>query len=236
MALLEEFQAVYEVIIQSIKELFGKHSQKIKYKKQILSVCLILAVLGFSYLGYRWYVVNREQKAQQAFSEYMQDYFYAVKENNPEWDRVGSLFSYGHNQYSSSYLAPYFLSLQADVQLKQGQTDQAIATLQKVIEALPSSSPLLSLIQTKKALIQLDSNDQAMQENGVQTLVQLARNTENKNNDIALFYLGQYYWSSNKIEEATKIWQELVDNHWFEKGAPSPWVQEARSKLQQLTK
>jgi len=92
-----------------------------------------------------------------------------------------------------------------------------------------------ALLSIKRALIQLDSEDSKIREEGTQELVTLARDTTNPFHDMALFYLGRYYWATNKVEEAKKIWQELVDNRWMDAVNPSPWMHEAKASLAQIT-
>ena len=96
--------------------------------------------------------------------------------------------------------------------------------------------PAAPLKAKKMPGVDFDQLFKEIRESGVSSLVQLARDTENKNNDIALFYLGKYYWEIGKFDDAKNTWQELVDGNWFEKSAPSPWVNEAKTKLQQLAK
>src|SRR3989304_5112783 len=109
MVFLEQIKVVFEVVIESIQQFFAPSNSKFRYTRELFLMLGAAVVFGAGFLGYRKYVVSREQKAQHTFSEYMQDYFYAIKENNPqEWEGIESLFSFGHNQYVSSYLAPYF--------------------------------------------------------------------------------------------------------------------------------
>lgn len=245
MALQDELKAVFGSIATAIGRLFKASGDKFKYSRELFMAAGLCVVMFAGYTGYRWFIVSRNQTAQKAFSEYQQDYQLALKENNPqEWDRVASLFEFGWKQYSSSSLAPYFLLMQSDIQLHQGNRDQAVATLSQAIKGL-SNANMVAMLEIKRALIQLDSDDQAMSEAGLQELVRLARAPQsgtdqdygnNPYRDMALFYLGRYYWVNNKIDEAQKTWQELVDMEWIDKSNQSPWVHEAKASLQQLNK
>lgn len=222
--------AIGDVIQENIPS-----SHSITHHGRIIGISLIIAGgLGGGYLGYRWYVSNRERAAQALFATYEQDYFLASGAgSSEEWKRVSSLFEHGYSAHSNSNLAPYFLLFQADAQLKQGDTALALQTLDSAIQ-LASASPLVSLMKMKRALITLDSADEAVRQQGLDLLIELARNKESRFNDAALFYLGRYYWEINKPEEAQKAWQELVDAQIIEKGSPSPWVHEAKTRLKQL--
>ena len=244
MALQDQLKAVFEVVLTAIGRLFKVSSEKFRYSRELFMAAGLCMAMFVGYMGYRWFVVSRNQTAQKAFSEYVQDYQLALKENNPqEWDRLASLFAFGWNQYSSSSLAPYFLLIQSDIQLHQGKRDESVATLTQAIKGL-SDTKMTAMLEIKRALIQLDSDDQTVSEAGLQELVRLARASHSDLNDyrvnpyrdMALFYLGRYYWAHNKIDEAQKTWQELVDGELIDKSNQSPWVNEAKATLQQLSK
>jgi hypothetical protein len=224
-------------LVLTVQDLLGQKPKKTNYMKPILATIGIIILGTGVYLGYRWYVVSREQKAQKLLSEYVQDYALAQKSGNQEeFQRIEALFAYGYNQHRSSNLAPYFLAMQAEAQLKQNKQDEALATLHTLVATLPSSSPMAPLFKTKHALLSLDNKDEAIRDAGLQELVAVARDNQFGYNDMALFYLGRYYWSQNNVQEAKKIWQELVDMRSLDQSsAPSPWAQEAQQKLKQLT-
>ena len=237
MSLQYEIKRFANDLVISVQQSMDRGFKKTNYMvPMVMGIGVLLLGTGI-YFGYRWYTVSREQQAQKIFSEYMQDYGLAHKANNAaEWQRIEALFAYGYSTYRSSNIAPYFLAMQADVQLKQGKHNEALATLNSLISALPSSSSMAPVFKTKHALISLDSKDETIRNSGLQELVAVARDTHYGYNDMALFYLGRYYWSQNNVDEAKKIWQELVDMRLSDQtAAPSPWVQEAQQKLKQLT-
>ncbi len=246
MALQDELKAIYQTIAAIMGRLFKGNGQKFRYTRELFMAGVCCLAMAAGYMGYRWFTLSRDQTAQKAFSEYLQDYQLALKENNPqEWDRVASLFAYGWNQYRSSSLAPYFLIMQSDIELRQGNCAEAVNMLEQAVNAL-NDERMRSLLKIKRALIQLDSSDQAMSEKGLQELIEQSRDVirdrepssygNNAYRDMALFYLGRYYWANNKIDEAQKAWQELVDAEWLDKSNPSPWANEAKATLQQLSK
>lgn len=236
MALQDELKALYGFIVSCIRQIFGIGSTHFRYTRELLIGVGLCVVMSVSYVGYRWFALSRDQTAQKAFSEYVQDYQMALKENNQqEWDRVAALFEYGRNQYRSSSLSPYFLVMQSDIQLRQGKQTEAIETINQALLEI-SDSKMITMLKIKQALIQLDSPAEAIQQAGVQNLISLARDVNAEYQDMALFYLGRYYWAHNEIDEAKKMWQELVDGQWLDKANQSSWVQEARAALQQLSK
>ncbi len=237
MAILDEIKAACLIILRTIQNWFGDDSFAIKrYYRHIMMAVGLIAVVSGGYFGYRWYKVSKEQNAHYALADYMQDYQLAVKMNSPaEWQRVETLLTFGYNKHKSSNIAPLFLALRADIQIKQDKLTEAIDTLQQVINALPDNSPISPLFKTKHALILLDSSDEAMQKSGLADMVLLARDKDNQYNDIALFYLGRYYWAQNNMQDAKKAWQELVDSSMMEKAYPSPWAIQATAALKQIT-
>jgi len=138
----------------------------------------------------------------------------------------------GCEQHKSSALAPYFLVFYADALFKDGQKEEALEKLDRAVQTLPKGSPLLSLYKTKQALIHLD--DSWTQEAGLQELKALADDEGNSNRDMALYYLGLYYWTQDKVNDAQMIWQQLVDAFKHEKFGASPWAARAKTKLETI--
>lgn len=235
MAFVDELKAVFIFVGRTVRDFFDFDSnglgKYLRYGAFALSVAL-LGVGGF--LGYRMYVGFREQKAHQSFSDYLQEFQAASKSNSqPEWERMVTVFGNRYADHKDSSLAPLFLSLKAEAHVQLGQIVEAINTVQQAIDSLPADSALLPLLQIKQSLMQLDANDDALSKVGLQQLVSLARDQKNSLKDMALFYLGRYYWANDQIEDAQKAWKELEDSSWGDKAYPSPWVQEAKQKLKQ---
>ncbi len=236
MAFVDELRAVCIVVGRTMRDFFGADFYGVgRYIKQIAIALAIVLLAAGGYLGYRSYIVSREQKAHQTFADYMQDFQLAAKaDSKEEWERMVRLAEHGHIQHKGSNLAPLFLSLKADAHIKRGEMVEGINTLQQAIDALPAGSPLLTLLQIKQSLIQLDADDDALSKVGLQQLILLARDKENSLKDMALFYLGRYYWAHDQIEDAKKTWQELEDSSWYDKAYPSPWMQEVKQKLKEI--
>ncbi len=236
MAFVDELKALFVVVGRIVKDFFVSDSSMLgRHIKEIgIAITIVLVVAG-GYFGYRSYVVSREQRAHHSFADYLQDYQMAEKANSKEeWERVSNLLGHGFVQHKGSNVAPLFLSLKSDAQVKLGELVEAINTIQRAIDALPRGSKLLSLFLIKQALMRLDVEDEALQKVGLEQLVTIARDKDSEHKDIALFYLGRYYWVHDQIEDAKKSWQELEDSSWQEKAYPSPWVEEVKQKLKQL--
>lgn len=238
MAMLDELKIAYLVMLKVIGNFFGHHTPLFfrKYVRIFFVLTTLVVLLIGGYVGYRWYIVWREQNAYHTFADYVDDYQMVSKKNRlEEWQRFDSLLSFGYMQHKTSNLAPFFLALRADAQIQQKQYNTAIATLQDAINVLPDDSPIGPLFKTKRALLLLDSSDEVLQQNGLQEIVQLARDKNNHYNDIALFYLGRYYWAKDALKEAKTAWQELVDNNTINAAYPSPWASQAQTALNQIS-
>ncbi len=236
MAFVDELKAVFHVVGRTIKELvMGESNPLNRYMKQLTMVIAVLLVAAGGYVGYRWHIAAREQKAYHTFAEYLGDFQSALKvDTSAEWNRVISLLNNGYAQHKASNVAPLLLSLKADAQIKLGELVAAGATLKQAIDALSKDSQLTPLLSVKYALLQLDAVDSELQKVGLQELIALARDKDNLYKDMALFYLGRYYWAHDQVEEAQKSWQELQESSLTERAYPSPWIREAEQKLTQI--
>ncbi len=217
--------------VQKTNSVFGTISRTIQAQSKPLSIVFFCALgLAASSFVYKLWSAKRERAAQYDFSALMTEYETVSQEKNPEWDGLLDKFEKNYEKHASSSLLSYYLSYKVRILLNQNKRDEALATLDTMIDAMPGS-PMLSLYEMERALIQLDSADEAIQSTGLNTLISLAHDVHNKNRDSAQFYLGRYYWVKNDIDAARAIWQQLVDEQRDEKLAPSPWVHQVQDKL-----
>ncbi len=236
MAFVDELKAAVYVVGRTIKELvMGESNPLNRYMKQLTMVIAVVLVAAGGYVGYRWHMAAREQKAYHTFAEYLTEFQSAVKDDTAaDWNRLVSLLNNGYAQHKTSNVAPLLLSLKADAQIRLGELIEAGATLKQAIDALSKDSPLTPLLSVKHALLQMDATDSELQKTGLQELIALARDKDNSYKDMALFYLGRYYWAHEQVEEARNSWQELQEGSLTERAYPSPWIHEAEQKLTQI--
>ncbi|TET33673.1 tetratricopeptide repeat protein [Candidatus Dependentiae bacterium] len=240
MSLQNELKAFFYFFPRLIRDLW-EHERNIARNYANMLAIIFLLMLGGAgaYFGYRWYAASREQNSQLALAEHVQELQKVVAGSkdlmSTQLAQLDASLSFDYRRHKSSATAPLFLLMQADVQIKQDRHVEAISTLQQVMNALPSTSPLRFLIKTKRALLQIDSKDDVTQQAGLQELMQLARDKENKQSDLALFYLGRYYWAHDKLDDAKTAWQELLNTPAYTQSFPSPWVYEAQEALTQMS-
>lgn len=224
--------AAFGFAFKSFSGLFGvsgKNSDKISRYGFIVMVAIVVFVALF--YGYRWYVVSREKTVQKIFSEQVMEY---SKARTPE--QLGTMaidLKSGHDQYASSRLAPYFTAYEVDAFLKLGKKTEALASLDALIASLSSSNPLINVYKTKRALLKFDMDDAALQESGIKELQQLAQDVHNKDRDLAQFYLGLHYYVADNLNEAKKVWQDLIESS-LDSQNPSPWAEQAKQRLESL--
>lgn len=213
------------------KKVLGNEKQRMVYAKYTSIVLgAAVAVTGL-FFGYRWYVVYREREAQAVLAEYIHK---ASTQSNGSLAAIEALFQEGAQKQSGSYLEPYFLVFQTNALIQDGKLDDAIGIMEKALARMSQDNILLPLFEAKHALMQLDSAAHAQA--GLQKLTELAHNAKNPYADMALYSLGNYYWSADKLDDAKKVWQELIEMQSKEHMvAFSPWAQLAQSKLEQIT-
>jgi hypothetical protein len=217
--------------IQKTHSLLATIYNAIQAQSRALGIVFsFLVVFGVTFFAYRLWSIRREQAAQYDFSALMTEYETVSQDENPEWDVLLNKFEKNYEKHSRSSLLPYYLSYKVRILLHQSKRDEALTVLDSMIADMPGS-PILSLYQMEKALIQLDSNDETAQNGGLDTLKKLAHDQHNTYRDSAQFYLGRYYWAIDEIDAARTVWQELVDEQRDEKLAPSPWVHHVKDKL-----
>jgi predicted negative regulator of RcsB-dependent stress response len=215
------------------RKILGNEKQRemyVKYASIGVGITIIATALFF---GHRWYVMHREREAQALLAEYIHK---TQTDSSLSLPDAAALFQEGAQKQSGSYLAPYFLVFQANALVKEGKIDEAIEIIEKALAGMSQDNPLVPLFEVKRALMQLDSTQAPIKEAGLKRLTELARDTNNTYADMALFYLGNYYWSINDLNQAKMVWEDLINIQLKEQlVSPSPWAQLAQIKLQQIT-
>lgn len=229
-------QEMWESFKLGSTEFLGKLSKK-KYLKVLFITLGVIGLLIIGFFIHKYYVNKKNQTASRVFSECLDEYYKALANNYEKekgsqekvdvWGEVETMFKQGYQQYSSSNLAPYFLLFESESLSQQGKKDESLSLLRDGLKRLSQSSPFYFIYKTKELLMSLDKGEDVINE-----LTQLARNRNNPNNDLALYYLGEYYWVKNDIEMAKGFWSELIREK-SKSEMPSPWAKLASLRLQQ---
>ena len=196
----------------------------------IISLCSVIAL---SFVIYTAWATKKEKSIQYDFGILIGEYENMLQDKNPDWNSLLEKFESTYNKHSSSTLINYYLGYKVQILLQQNKTPQALAVLDTIISNA-YNSPFLPLYETERALIQLDTTDTDLQNRGLEALKTIANDKNNMYRDTAQFYLGRYYWATDRIDDAREIWQQLMDEQHDEKFAPSPWIQFVQEKLNLL--
>jgi len=212
--------------------------------RNIQLICVIVGagVIGLiGYYGYGIYNTRFQRAAQVAFSESIDVYKQALAaamnkgdvDKNVEglWDEAEIAFKAGYAQNKSSDLAPFFLIFESQVLLKEGKKAEAYELLAEAVNKIPEKSPFFYLYKTKQALMEIDLKDGKSGSGlrGLDLLLDLSKNKNNMFRDLALFYAGEYYWSTNEIDKAREQYKALEAMN-----TDTPWAAQAKAKLKKI--
>lgn len=207
-----------------------------------LAVAVVGVFVGGGYYGYRWWRVQREEKAQLAFADSFDAYGQALglqfkkeakaAEKKEMWEQVDIDFKHSVQQNSHSSLAPFFKAFQAQALSYEGNRAEALATMREAVKKFSSKNPYHDLYEISLALMLLDGNESEVAE-GVKLLERIGDDAKNKAQDMALYYLGLYSNSVGEFVKAAEYWQKVIALPVSEE-AQSPWRQLAEIKLADL--
>lgn len=200
----------------------------------IAATIIIIGMAGGIFFIYRWYNDYQMRAAQKVFARYLQEYKHATKQAPPAWERIADRLGVACQELDATPFGAYCLLYQSQALVELHKNDEAIDLLTRAIQTINQTSPLFFATKIKRALMMMDASAEQTREQGVAELIDLARNTDNPQRDISLYYVGQYYWSHDRLDDAKKVWQELLDVYRHEKSAPSAWVTLVEERLQQI--
>ncbi len=177
------------------------------------------------YAGYVWHKNKTESQAQKYFSQTVREYQQLTSssdENAQAWQEIEKTFQAGYEKYGSSALAPFFLNYLADTSLHENKAENALALVEKSVTYISAKSPFYYALQTKLALMKLDSSHEAVKKEGEALLEKLAnQETENPFYDMAIYYKGYTAWIRGDRQAASAIWAKLQtithQSFWAEK-------------------
>lgn len=193
--------------------------------------CLVAAGVGL--YSFKQHQNHMQERAQLAFSQTSIEVRHGEKKGEL-WPNAELAAKTGYRDYKNSSLAPYFLILESQALLAQGNNKQALEIIENALTEMGKDSPFYYMFKVKAALIKLDSDDITIQTSGFDQLQGLAYDTANKQRDEALYYLGNYYIVRGDTNRAQEVWKELINS--FQGTADSgmsPWAMLALEKSKQ---
>ncbi len=198
----------------------------------LMGIPLFCIFGGGAYYFYSVYAHEQQERAQFAFSQTLEEFHHGQK-NAELWPNAELAAKTGYRSSKSSSFGPYFLVLESQAALAQGNMQEGCKLLADALKQMGTSSPLYYLYAVKLALIKLDFDDAAIQSEGLKELEKLAHDKNNVQRDEALYYLGDYFMSQGDTVKAIHSWQELKKEFSTAQAtSASPWALLADEKIQ----
>lgn len=190
----------------------------------LLGASLFCALSVAGYYFYFLYERGKQERAQLAFSQTIRELHQSEK-NSELWPNAELAAKTGYNRYKSTVFGPYFLVLESQAALSQDNFQEGSNLLNNAVKQIGFRSPVYFVYAIKSALVKLDSEDVAMQNEGFKELEKLSYDKSNPQRDQALYYLGDYYMRHSDNNKALSVWQELKkDFSATQYSSASPWT------------
>lgn len=233
-------------MLNTIRSLWREEVLSYRFGREI-ALSIAVAGLAFgAYKGYQWHRYKTEQAAQYALSEAIDEldksmfYLLDSKDRNIELAQqffadAQLVFDTMHSSYARSGLIPFAYGFEADIAIHQKDVEKALSLLDKAVASCSSGDVLRSLFVIKRALIALDFDKDV--EANLALLEKMAFDPKEKNYDSAAFYLGYYYLTHDRKNDAIRVWSMLRESMMkvtSYKTARSPWLFIVIEKLDQL--
>lgn len=205
-----------------------------------IGMVVFLSVWG-GYKLYKRHDIGVQSRAQAQFAQSMDVYNKAltmqlldVKSGNAtftEWDDAELAFRSAYEQNSSAGIAPFFLVYQAQSLAWKADYKNALDVLDRAQQSFKNDVNWDYLFKTTKALIMFDVE----QHEAIKSLNELGADEKNPLNQMALYYLGEYYYANNNLDAAKKAYSDVIAKE--TKNAldiKAPWAELAQNRLAQL--
>ena len=228
--------------LRKVYDYFLNHKREAIITLSILTAIIVLTV------GYFFYMGSLQRRAHRSFvdtlkyfdakvigkDEFKEDYLnldeFSFKSSEEKWNKVAQVFQEGYEQNKGAGIAPMFLAYQSQALLNLEKQVEAINVLREAIKAM-SNSALKTYYKVKLALMQIDSENKDMVNEGISLLKEISLDQKSSAHDMVLYRLGEYYWNTKNFDEAKNYWNQLILKYGKNAEKPSVWVELARPKL-----
>jgi predicted negative regulator of RcsB-dependent stress response len=210
-----------------------------KHKNIIVSFVAAIFLLTASFFGYKYYINKLEEQAHQEYTHLIK--FVDEKVSNTEkiekkeekWKAVIDKAEEAYIKNSNSALSSMFLAVKSNAFLQVGNIDEAIKHLNVIINKIKNAQ-LKQFYELKRALLQLDSQKETTQKEGLSVLTSYAQSHNQVTQALAFYYLGFYHWTKQNFKETRNYWQQFIIKYDGQKGL-SDLVQDVKDKFDLIT-
>ena len=215
------------------------------YRMQILIGFGFVLLMIFGFIGYRSYRIRLEARAHETFVECLSYYDGKVLDSGEssvsaeiktfnsaqeKWEAIKDVFLKGYAAHSRSGLASMFLVYASFAEINLKTFDTALKTLKQALTVMPDSA-LKQFYMIRYAVMQLDSADNVVVDEGLHVLHTLSRNQRALGNDYILYVLGDYYWSKKDFIKSADAWNMLEMYYGSDTEDQSDWYIKAKDRL-----
>ncbi len=206
----------------ALTEWFEKISLSVMaYRKEVLIGLGITAGLISGVMGYMWYKHHAQIAAHKDLIDFMQVYDASITaegkakaganfaSEQEKWRSVQELAASDYNRHKHAGIASWYLVYEAEALANLGKHAQAAEVLKRAIDKMPSET-VKDFYRVKLALINIDSDVKDTQKQGFQALEAIAQDSKHAANEVALYYLGAYFWAEKEYTQAKNYWQQLM--------------------------
>lgn len=196
----------------------------------VLSILSLIVVIG----GFYIYRTRREEQAHLAFARAIEVYEEAknAQGNGKKalLERAKDLFVAGEKKHANSSFAPLFKVYESLVAADSGDMELSRDILAAAVAKMPKND-LYYVYATRLALMLCDSAVDMVRGSGEKQLDELAANTKNPLQDMALYYRGKMKFDALDYDGALVYWKPLIEK--FNTGSePSAWAKRAQDTLE----
>lgn len=224
------------------KDIIFDYAREISKDKSTLAT-FIFAVIGTFVIGgyflHGWYSARVQRQAQFAFTQSLEIYQQALakdltateEKKDNDWDESDLAFKTAYDQHNHSKITPFFLVYRAQSLAKEGEIEKSINILDDAISKFYNDKHFLNLFKITKSLILFNgsTDDKKL---ALELLDKLANDKDNPLQDMALYYLGEYYFIENNTIKAKEAFQKATELEFKnDLNLTSPWVEKSKEKL-----
>ncbi len=208
----------------------------------VVLICSTASVVGV--IGYRWYDEQVQRSASEALHKAMKIYHRPVsKEKEADafatqqerWAAIEQVFKDSYVQHSGSGIAPLFLLYQGEALLNQDKQEKALELFTQALSKMPEGA-LKDAWSVKKALIQIDTENDQIKQEGLNTLNQIAYDKQSGAQEYAQYHIGLHHWHNDQFDQAKAVWHQMMVQHAQRDDAGGDlFVSKVKSKLALIT-